>query len=223
MIKTGFRPSDDAHKLPFNIPGNAYVVAALRESAVVLTALGEATASGEAVTLAAQVEAGIQAHGVIHHPAANGTVYAYEVDGYGSYYFMDDANLPSLLALPVYGWTNVSDPVYQRTRALVLSQSNPWFFSGSAGAGVGGPHDGLFRVWPMSYISMAHTTANDTELASLLTTLVASTGCTGLMHESIDMNDAGSYTRSWFAWANSYFAGLILDIAETKPELIFNQ
>lgn len=223
MIKTGFRPSDDSHKLPYNIPGNAYVVVALREAAVVLTALGETTVAGEATTLAGQVEDGIRTHGIIHHPAVNDTVYAYEVDGYGSYYFMDDANLPSLLALPVYGWANTSDRVYQRTRSLVLSEANPWYFAGSAGAGVGGPHDGLFRVWPMSFVSMAQTATDEAELTSLVDLLVASTGCTGLMHESIDMNDAGSYTRPWFAWANSYFAGLILDIADKFPSIIFNQ
>lgn len=29
MIKTGFRPSDDANSLPYNIPGNAYMASYL--------------------------------------------------------------------------------------------------------------------------------------------------------------------------------------------------
>ncbi|KAF8153644.1 hypothetical protein K438DRAFT_1778075 [Mycena galopus ATCC 62051] len=29
------------------------------------------------------------------------------------------------------------------------------------------------------------------------------------------------YTRPWFAWANSYFAEMLLDLAQRKPGLIF--
>lgn len=42
----------------------------------------------------------------------------------------------------------------------------------------------------------------------------------GLIHESISIYD-GSYTRPWFAWANSYFAEMLLDLAQRKPHLIF--
>ncbi|KAA0146172.1 hypothetical protein FNF31_01766 [Cafeteria roenbergensis] len=221
MIKTGFRPSDDAHTLPFNIPGNAYVVVALREAAAVLSALGRADTAASALALADEVNAGILAFGVVNHPGANGTVLAYEVDGYGNSYFMDDANLPSLLGIPVYGWTNTTDPLYMRTRALLLSKANPYYFSGSVGQGTGGPHDGLDRIWPMSMVARASTALSDQEVLSVLEQLKGSTACTGLMHESINKNSAGSYTRPWFAWANSFFGGLILDLAETRPHLIF--
>ncbi len=43
----------------------------------------------------------------------------------------------------------------------------------------------------------------------------------GLIHESQSIVDS-SYTRSWFAWANSYFAEMILDLALRKPGLILN-
>ena len=66
----------------------------------------------------------------------------YEVDGFGNTYFMDDANIPSLLSLPLLGVLSNSDSVYFVTRSLVLSSANPYFFSGSAGEGVGGPHVG---------------------------------------------------------------------------------
>lgn len=42
----------------------------------------------------------------------------------------------------------------------------------------------------------------------------------GLIHESVDIYD-GTYTRQWFAWANSYFAEMLLDLASRKPHLIF--
>jgi meiotically up-regulated gene 157 (Mug157) protein len=43
------------------------------------------------------------------------------------------------------------------------------------------------------------------------------------MHESFERNDASKFTRSWFSWANSLFASLILQLAEEKPHLIFNK
>ena len=43
----------------------------------------------------------------------------------------------------------------------------------------------------------------------------------GLIHESQSIYSNSDYTRPWFAWANSYFAEMILDLAERKPHLIF--
>jgi meiotically up-regulated gene 157 (Mug157) protein len=90
------------------------------------------------------------------------TVYAYEVDGFGNAYFMDDANLPSLLSLPYFGFTNATDETYLATRKAVLSSRNPWWFNGTAASGVGGPHNGLGYVWCAS----RHT---DHHLLSMLT------------------------------------------------------
>ena len=39
--------------------------------------------------------------------------------------------------------------------------------------------------------------------------------------ESFDPNDAKKYSRSWFAWANTLFGGLIVSLAERKPYLLF--
>jgi len=35
------------------------------------------------------------------------------------------------------------------------------------------------------------------------------------------VHNPSDYTRPWFAWANSYFAEMLLDLAERKPHLIF--
>jgi len=43
------------------------------------------------------------------------------------------------------------------------------------------------------------------------------------MHESFWKDDSSNFTRSWFAWANSLFAELILHLSKEKPHLIFKQ
>lgn len=55
---------------------------------------------------------------------------------------MDDANLPSLLALPQVGYISKENPVYKKTREFVLSTNNPFYFTGLQGQGIGGPHEG---------------------------------------------------------------------------------
>eukprot|EP01048_Picozoa_sp_COSAG05_P016192 COSAG05_NODE_2053_length_3635_cov_2.811086_3_plen_118_part_00 len=52
-----------------------------------------------------------------------------QVDGFGNYFFGDDANVPSLLALPFNGYVAADAPLYQATRKLLLSnRTNPYFY-----------------------------------------------------------------------------------------------
>ena len=101
--------------------------------------------------LANEVENALHKYAVAHHPVF-GNILAYEVDGFGNQLFMDDANVPSLLALPYLGAMKATDPLYIATRKFVLSTSNPYFFRGKAAEGIGGPHVGLGYIWPMSII-----------------------------------------------------------------------
>lgn len=48
-------------------------------------------------------------------PAQKTEYYAYEVDGFGQSLVMDDANLPSLLAMPYYGYCDNKNERYQNT------------------------------------------------------------------------------------------------------------
>jgi meiotically up-regulated gene 157 (Mug157) protein len=91
-------------------------------------------------------------------------VLPYEIDGYGSSYKMDDANIPSLLSLPFLGYMKNSNPSYIETRKFVLSSRNPFYFSGSDGEGVGGPHVGYNYAWPMAIIVRAMTSSDDEEV-----------------------------------------------------------
>ncbi len=49
---------------------------------------------------------------------------------FGNHHLMDDANVPSLLAMPYLGDVDVNDPIYQNTRCFVWSEDNPYFFKG---------------------------------------------------------------------------------------------
>jgi meiotically up-regulated gene 157 (Mug157) protein len=158
-------------------------------------------------------------YGVVQHPKY-GPVFAYEVDGYGGQMLMDDANIPSLLSLPLLGFISKRDPLYLNTRKYVLSEDNPWFFRGSQMEGVGGPHVGRDMVWPMSAMVRARTSTSADEVLEALEMLKRTTADTGLMHESVNKNNATDFTRSWFSWANGLFGETILQVLEEWPEVI---
>lgn len=73
----------------------------------------------------------------------------------------------------------------------------------------------------MSQISAIFGTNDDAEIRERLDVVLGSTSGLGLIHESVGIYDPGSFTRPWFAWANSFFAEMVLDLAERKPSLIF--
>ncbi|KAK3380123.1 hypothetical protein B0T24DRAFT_614239 [Lasiosphaeria ovina] len=224
LIRSAFRPSDDATILGFFIPANAMIAVELKRTAAMLRSTGDKGDSGladAAEEWSKQITKGIWEHGVVSH-RKYGEVFAYEVDGYGSAILMDDANYPSLLALPLMGFVSGSDETYQNTRKMLLDKaSNPYYLKGTAFRGIGGPHIGLQNAWPMSLLVQAQTSDDDEEIMECLR-LVLRSSKLGLIHESIHVNYAGAYTRSWFAWANGVFAETILDLAKRKPHLIFS-
>lgn len=168
-----------------------------------------------------KIKEAIYKHAVVDHPVF-GKVFAYETDGYGSHIFMDDANLPSLLSLPLLGFVDVKDPIYQNTRKMVLSSNgNPYYLSGPRFSGIGGPHVGIEHAWPMSVLVQILTEDDDAEIKRLLEMVKGVSKDLGLVHESENVRRDGDYTRSWFAWANSVFAEVILDLKERKPHLLF--
>lgn len=133
---------------------------------------------------------------------------------------MDDSNVPSLLSLPYLGYLDKSDEIYQNTRRLIWSLDNPYFFKGTAGEGIGGPHIGLNYAWPMSIIMKALTTEDKEEIYECLKILRNTDANTGFMHESFNVNNANNYTRSWFAWVNTLFGELIVTVSEKYPDLL---
>jgi hypothetical protein len=220
LIYSMFRPSDDSCIYPLFIPANHFAVVSLRQLAEIANAvLHDTDLANESTALAGEVESALTHHG--HARASDGYVlWAYEIDGYGNTLLMDDANAPSLLSLPYLGCCAVNDPVYQRTRAWVLSPDNPYFFRGKAGEGVGGPHQGLNYIWPMSILFRAFTSTDDQEIRTCLRTLRDTTAGTHFLHESFQKDNAADFTRAWFAWANTLFGELILHLAETRPSVL---
>ena len=173
--------------------------------------------ANDAHALSAEVAAALQQHAIVTTPT--GTIWAYEVDGFGSRVLMDDANVPSLLGLP-YLQSSPDPELYARTRSFAWSARNPWFFQGSAGEGIGGPHEGRPMIWPMAITIYALTSHSAPEIVHALQMLKHASAGSGFMHESFNADDAAKFTRSWFAWANSLFGELIGALAETQPALL---
>lgn len=221
LIVSTFRPSDDATIFQFLVPSNFFAVTSLRKAAEILSKVnGRDDIAQQCRELATEVEDALRTHATYDHPEY-GTIYAYEVDGFGNKLLMDDANVPSLQAMAYLGDVSVDDPVYQNTRRFVWSNSNPYFFKGSAGEGIGGPHIGYNMAWPMSLITRALTSTDDSEIKRCIEILLATDAGTGFMHESFDVNDPTNYSRSWFAWVNGLFGELILKLYnEGKLELL---
>ena len=218
LIRSFFRPSDDATIFQLFVPANMMFARYLASCALIMQPLNPALAA-EMSTLASSLRAAIEAYGVVTDPV-HGQIYAYEVDGYGSRNIMDDANIPSLLSAPFFGYLNASSPVYQNTRSKILSSSNPYFMRGPVINSVGGPHDGPGYGWPMASIVRVLTSDNDTEIAKVLKEIVSSTDGLDLIHESINTFNVSDWTRQWFSWANGLFGQMILDLDERKPYLL---
>ena len=218
-----FRPSDDSAALAFNIPGNAMACVELSHTLELIDALaGEAQHLGDLRGQVAAVRGSLctALNKVLAQYKAADSPIPFEVDGYGSAVFMDDANVPSLLSLPVLGYMSTKDATYKATRSFVWSSRNPYFYSGPAGSGIGGPHEGPSMAWPMSLAVLAMTSDDEQEISACLDALLSTTAGTGLMHEAFDVHDSQHYTRPWFAWANGVFAELVLQLVHTHPLLV---
>jgi len=221
LIASAFRPSDDATTLPFLVPSNFMAVSSLRKAAKILLKVNHNKLLAEACTsLADEVEQALQRHAVVRHPKY-GSIYAYEVDGFGNHLLMDDANVPSLLSMGYLGDVPLNDTIYQNTRRFVWSEDNPWFFRGKAGEGVGGPHVGHDMVWPMSIMMKCFTAQDDEEIRHCMRMLLSTDADTGFIHESFHKDDATRFSRPWFAWQNTLFGELVLKlIADGKADLL---
>ncbi|KJZ75198.1 hypothetical protein HIM_05392 [Hirsutella minnesotensis 3608] len=218
LVASSHRPSDDLCVFNFITSDNAMMAVELRNVARVLDeARTMQDLSSQLKTYSSTIGNAVWAH----TRNENG-IFAYETNGFGGQYIMDDANVPSLVSLPYLGFLPRDDATYRKTKDAMFSRENPYYAAGKKFSGIGGPHVKAANPWPMSQISAIFGTDDDDEIRQRLAITLENTSGLGLIHESINIYNTDDFTRPWFAWANSYFAEMILDLAERKPWLIFN-
>jgi meiotically up-regulated gene 157 (Mug157) protein len=220
LICSMFRPSEDATVFPFLVPSNFFAVVSLRQAAELLSEVhSDSDSAAQCRALADEVERVLRDYAVVIHQKF-ARVLPYEVDGYDNYYCLDDANLPSLLSLPYFDAIGPGSPLYRNTRRFVLSNSNPYYWSGKAASGPGGPRVGRDMIQPLSFIIQALTTNDDQEVRRCLLTLQQTHAGTGFMHEAFHKDDASRFTRPWFPAANALFGELILKSFRERPHVL---
>ncbi len=220
LVWTGFRPSDDAARYQYNIPDNMFAVVVLRDlTEVANRVFRDGRIAQNAWGLSVQIQRAIERNGVINVPGI-GRIYAYEVDGLGHANVMDDANIPSLLSIPYFGYVDTKDVVYKATRQFVLSPRDPYFFTGKYAQGVGSPHTPHGYIWPLALVIQVLTSTDGNEVNRVMGYIAASDTGDHLLHESFDANWPESYTRHDFAWPNALFAQLMLGRQGRLPAVL---
>mmetsp|Transcript_13496 Transcript_13496/g.38351 ORF Transcript_13496/g.38351 Transcript_13496/m.38351 type:complete len:504 (+) Transcript_13496:170-1681(+) len=214
MTWTGFRPSDSPCQYHYHIPDNMLTSVSLGYlSEISREIYGDELMAKDAEALKAGIDSGIEKYGIVND-RRNGRIYAYEVDGLGNALLQDDANIPSLLSMPYLNYTVGDMQVYKNTVDFLWSPANPWFFSGKVAEGVGSSHTGKNKIWHLSLIMKGMMADTSQERVKMLRACLDTDAGTGLMHESFDPSSPRSYTRRWFAWANSMFATWVSDMVE---------
>lgn len=212
---SGFRPSDDACRYGYNIPGNMFALATLARIRLINDEhYRDSALHSELTALETTIRDGIKHHGIMTLDSTS--VFAYEVDGFGQTLFMDDANVPSLLSAPYLGFCQNDDPVYLNTREKILSAHNPFYFSNDHYRGIGSPHTPENCVWPIALAMQGLTSTTLEESEQMLHTLLQAHPEQSFMHESFDIDNPSRFTRPWFSWANALFVELAIHCAQVR-------
>ena len=198
MIYSAFRPSDDACVYGYLVPSNFFFLNELEN-------LSQRLKTPKSESLARDIRSGIEKYAVIDN------LYAYEVDGLGNALFIDDANIPSLLSLPLLAGASLDVDVYRNSREFILSHENPYFFSGVRASGVGSQHTPKNHVWPIAMSVEALTSPSNEKKLKTLDILETTDAGTGNMHEAFNVDRPEEFSRAWFSWADMTYVQLVLD------------
>ena len=198
MIYSAFRPSDDACVYGYLVPSNFFFLNELEN-------LSQRLKTPKSESLARDIRSGIEKYAVIDN------LYAYEVDGLGNALFIDDANIPSLLSLPLLAGASLDVDLYRNSREFILSHENPYFFSGVRASGVGSQHTPKNHVWPIAMSVEALTSQSNEKKLKTLDILETTDAGTGNMHEAFNVDRPEEFSRAWFSWADMTYVQLVLD------------
>lgn len=202
MTWAGFRPSDDPCMYGYLVPANIHAAAALERVLVMNQHVWHVNEIQEkASKLLQDITDGINKHGIVERDGVR--MYAYEVDGQGGVLAdFDDANVPSLLSIPVLGWSGYDKEVYAATRKRLLSPKNSHWFEGKVLKGIGSPHTPSQMVWSMAMTIQALTeTENVVETFAFQIDQSLRAACNDAMHESVHVTrGCENFTRPWFEW-----------------------
>ncbi len=203
LVWSAYRPSDDPQAFNYNIPENMFAATTLRDMARLFADQYHDQTSAHKATFAAErIDQAIETRSVFQ--TRHGRIYAYEIDGLGRAKFMDDANVPSLLSMPLLGYP-YNRKLYAATRAFILGPGDPYYYRGRYASGIGSEHTPSNYVWPMSLIVEYRTAGGNRERDRVVKELALSNSGDGALHESFDVNDPRHYTRLKFGWVNALF------------------
>jgi uncharacterized protein len=210
MVWTGFRPSDDPVRYHYNIPVNMFASVVMKDLTTIEREVWhDERMAQNAWGLSVEIQRGIEQYGTLELQPF-GRIYAYEVDGLGHANVMDDANIPSLLSIPYFGYLPKTNSLYLATRRFALSDRNPYFFHGKYAQGIGSPHTPHGYVWPLALCVQALTATDDPEVDQVFAWIATSDVGDHRLHESFNSDWPESFTRDDFAWPNALYAELVL-------------
>lgn len=217
LVWSGFRPSDDACQLGYLIPSNMFIVVVLGYAIDILQNFykNEKSFLKTIKKLRKEIDKAIKKYGIIKHPEY-GKMFAYEVDGFGNFLLMDDANVPSLLSAPYLRYTTKDNPIYLNTRRFLFSEDNPFYFEGKFARGIGSPHTPPHHIWHISLAMEGMTARNYSEMNQILKIFKQTHANTFMMHEGFNVDNPSEFSRAWFSWANSMFIEFVMKLNGIK-------
>ena len=219
LIWSGFRPSDDSCVYGYLIPSNMLAVVILEYLSKISSEIyKDEEFAKETLDFAGEIREAIEREAIVRPGGYRffNPFYAYEVDGYGEVLVMDDANLPSLLSAPYFGYCSADSQIYKNTKEIILSSQNPYYYEGEFASGIGSMHTPSNSVWHISMGMEGLVSGNRGEKRYIIERMADTDGGTGWMHESFGCDDPTQFTRPWFSWANAIFCELVMDYCGYK-------
>ena len=101
---------------------------------------------------------------------------------------------------------------------MIISERNPYYYSGTKAAEIGSPHTPVRYIWHISMAIEGLTADTKEKKHEIIRRMIATDGGKGLMHEGFHVDDPAKYTREWFSWANAMFCELVMQYCGYEVE-----